>query len=404
MIIECKMRKLLLLSLLLTLSLLCQADPDWVPVVYTNSTVAYSRVTIDDIPANIGDIMGAFVEAECRGVGDIVLDNGETFCVMNIQGNVSEQVSFLVWDQSIDTICSVEYTTMTDPGYDIGYPPDFLPIEAYSGNPINHYPVMELPENFVIPEDIPTTYDFNEYCYDIDNDNLYITGENSEHLSVSADGLIVTFSSAQDWVGFEFITLWLSDGNLIVHDSVEIYVTAVNDPPVITDTSPDTGAIEVEQNDPFNFAVMAYDIDSAITYTWYLNDAVQSTTDYIFNHTFTEINTYQVRCLVSDGYYDVEAVWDVTVTIEPVNENTITDFLTVSPNPCSEIINIQWLPERREIISIAIYDLRGRKVMCLPPSRSGKVCAKITQLPAGLYFLKLSSPTQNIIRKVTVSR
>jgi len=150
--------------------------------------------------------------------------------------------------------------------------------------------------------------------------------------------------------------------------------------------------------------VMAYDIDSAITYTWYLNDAVQSTTDYIFNHTFTEINTYQVRCLVSDGYYDVEAVWDVTVTIEPVNENTITDFLTVSPNPCSEIINIQWLPERREIISIAIYDLRGRKVMCLPPSRSGKVCAKITQLPAGLYFLKLSSPTQNIIRKVTVSR
>ena len=398
------MKKILLITLFLMFWLLCQADPDWEAVVYTNSTIAYSRVTIDEIPANPGDIMGAFIEAECRGVGNIVIDNGEAYCTMNIQGNVSEQVSFLVWDQSIDTNCSVEYTTMTDPGNDIGYPPDSLPIEAYSGNPINHYPVMELPDNFVIPEDIPTTYDFSEFCSDIDNDPLFITGDNSEHISVSANGLIVTFSSASNWVGFEFVTIWLSDGSLSVHDSVEIYVTAVNDPPVIIDTSPDTGATEVEQNNPFNFDVIAHDIDSAITYIWYLDDTVQSTTDSIFNHTFTEINTYQVRCRVSDGYYDVEAVWDVTVTIEPVNDNTVSEYLTISPNPCSDMIIIQWLPLRDEACKITLYDLRGRKVMQLPPSRSGYITAPVSQLPAGLYFLKLTSSSQNITRKITISR
>ncbi|MDP8220665.1 MAG: T9SS type A sorting domain-containing protein [Candidatus Stygibacter frigidus] len=398
------MKKILLISLILMFWLFCQADPDWEAVIYTNSTIAYMHVNIDEISANPGDLVGAFIEAECRGVGNIVLDNGEAICTMNIQGGIAEQVSFQVWDQSIDTICSVEYTTMTYPGYDIGYPPDLLPIEAYSGYSINHYPEMELPDNFVIPEDIPTTYDFSEFCSDLDNDLLTVTGDNSEHIIVSADGLIVTFSSTPNWVGFEFVTLWLSDGSLSVHDSVEIYVTAVNDPPVITDTSPDTGAIEVEQNNPCNFAVIAHDIDSAITYTWYLDDAVQSTTDYIFNHTFTEINTYQVCCRVSDGYSDVEAIWNVTVTIEPVNDNTVSNYLTISPNPVSDMINIRWLPLRVEACKITLYDLRGRKVMQLPPSRSGYITAPVSQLPAGLYFLKLTSSSQNITRKITISR
>ncbi|MCF7911696.1 MAG: T9SS type A sorting domain-containing protein [Candidatus Cloacimonetes bacterium] len=398
------MKQSIFLYLFFSLWLFCLADPDWEPVIYTNSTVAYSRVTIDELSAVPGDIVAAFVEGECRGVGDVIIDEGEAYCTMNIQGNIAEQVSFLVWDQSIDTTCSVEYTTMTDPGYDIGYPPDFLPIEAYSGNPINHYPVMNLPDSFVIPEDIPTTYDFADYCSDEDNDPLTVTGENSEHIYVSGNGLIVTLSSAENWVGFEYVTLWLSDGSLFVHDSVEVYVTAVNDPPEITDTYPATGAIEVEQNNPVSFAVMAQDIDSAINYTWYLDDAVQSSTDYIFNYTFTELSTYQVRCLVSDGFYEVEALWQVTVNIEPVNENSLTNYLLITPNPCSENLTIQGLLLRTENCQLALYDLRGRKVMQLNSTRTGKITAPVSHLPAGIYFLNLTSPDRNITRKVTISR
>ena len=396
------MKKYIVISLLLALWFSCLADPDWVPVIYTNSTVAYSHITIDEIPAVAGDLMAAFVETECRGVSVIFIDAGEAYCTMNIQGDTAEQVSFQVWDQSIDTICSVEYTTMTDPGYDIGYPPDFLPVDAYSGNPINHYPVMNLPENFVIPEDIPTTYDFSEFCSDIDNDPLTVTAENSEHVFVSANGLIVTFSSAENWVGFENVTLWLSDGSLYVHDSVEVYVTAVNDPPVITDTYPATGAIEVEQNNPVSFAVIAQDIDSAISYTWYLDEEVQSSTDYIFNYTFTELSTYQVRCLISDGAYELEALWQVTVNIEPVSENTLSDYLIISPNPCSETLNIQWQPQREEPCQITLYNLRGRKVLTLSPTRTGSITTPISHLPAGIYFLNLKTPTQNLTKKVTL--
>jgi Secretion system C-terminal sorting domain len=396
------MKKSLIFCLMFIIWLSCLADPEWVPVIYTNSTVAYSLVTIDEISASDTDLVGAFVEAECRGLGEVFLDAGIAYCTMNIQGNTTEQVSFLVWDQSIDTICSVDYTTMTNPGYDIGYPPDFLPVEAFSGNPINHYPVMNLPENFVIPEDIPTTYDFSEFCSDIDNDPLVVTGENSEHIFVSGNGLIVTFSSTENWVGFENVTLWLSDGSLLVHDSVEVYVTAVNDPPVITDTYPATGDIEVEQNNPVSFAVIAQDVDSAINYTWYLDDVAQSSTDYIFNYTFTELSTYQVRCLVSDGAYELDAIWQVTVNIEPVSENTLNDYLIVTPNPCSETLHIQWQPQREENCKLALYDLRGRKVMNLIPTRTGYTSAPISHLPAGIYFINFKTPTTNLTKKVTL--
>ncbi len=397
--------KNIIIIIFISLTFYCLADPDWEIVVYTNSTVAYSRVTIDDIPAATGDILGAFIENECRGIAEIFISDGEAYGIMNIQGDIPEQVSFQVWDQSIDTICSVEYITTTQPGDDIGYPPNFLPIEAYSGNPINHYPVMSLPLNFIIPEDIPTSYDFGDYCYDEDNDPLTINGIDSDHIFVSASGLIVTISSAPNWVGFEYVTFWLSDGSLSVHDSVQVYVAAVNDPPVITDTYPATGAIEVEQNDPVSFAVMAQDIVSAISYSWFVDDELQSSEDYILNYFFPELGIYEVRCIVADESYQVEADWQVTVNIEPVSENTLDNYLKISPNPCSDRVTIEWTQIRDETARITLYDIRGRKVMNFNSDRSGYVTSsEVRSLPAGIYLVNIKSPNLNITRKLTICK
>jgi hypothetical protein len=262
---------------------------------------------------------------------------------------------------------------------------------------------MNLPASLIIPEDIPTNFDFSEFCSDPDNDPLTVTGEDSEHISVSADGLIVCLSSAADWVGFEYVTFWLSDGSLSVHDSLEVFVTAVNDPPQITDTYPPEGYIEVEQWEPVSFAVTAHDIDSAINYAWSIDGTSQPSTDYIMNVNFSVLGEHLVVCSVSDEQYQVTAQWQVQVNVEPVTDNTLDDFLQISPNPCSDQLVVEWSLRSSSPQDISIYDLRGRKVMQLQPQRSGFIKTnKITQLPPGVYILNCRIGSRIYNQKFTV--
>jgi len=109
----------------------CQ--PDWIPVVYTNSTTAYGKVMIEGVPAEIGDVVGAFVANECRAVGDVVVNNGDAFVTLLIQGETVETVNFKIFDSSECQELSVNYSTQTSPGGTIGNPPNYLPI-YYTGS------------------------------------------------------------------------------------------------------------------------------------------------------------------------------------------------------------------------------------------------------------------------------
>jgi hypothetical protein len=102
--------------------------PDWTPVVYTNSTTAYGKVEIAGEPATEEDIVAAFVNDECRAVGNVVLNNGEAFVTLLIQGEAVETVSFRIFDASNCEKMNVSYTTQTNPGGTIGTPPNYLPI------------------------------------------------------------------------------------------------------------------------------------------------------------------------------------------------------------------------------------------------------------------------------------
>lgn len=398
------MKNILTGFILFIMAITCLADPEWGEVViYTNSTVAYAQITIDEIAACEGDSIAAFVEGECRGKEDIFIVDGESFATMNIQGSIPELVSFQVWDHSIDTICSVEYTTLSSPGYDIGYPPDFLPVNAYSGNPINHYPVLELPESLVFPEDIPTAYDFSEYCSDPDNDELYVMGDNSPHLSISTDDLIVTITPAENWVGFESVTFRLSDGSLEVHDSLQVFVTAVNDPPQIMDVYPPDLEIEVEQFATNMFSVIADDIDSAISYLWRVEDQVQPSVDYIMNYSFEELGEYQVSCTVSDEQYEINTIWQVTVNEDSVLNSKLCYTLKISPNPCSNFLNIEWLSFRGQVTSLNLYNLRGRKIKSAMISDETKSSTMYMEnIPAGIYFLQINSSQETLTQKITI--
>jgi hypothetical protein len=84
--------------------------PEWEPVVYpTNPATVYASVTIDGIPAQLNDIVAAFVGNECRGTGEIVLIRpavAYTTLVVNLATS-GETVSFKIYSHSEDAIYPV---------------------------------------------------------------------------------------------------------------------------------------------------------------------------------------------------------------------------------------------------------------------------------------------------------
>jgi len=106
-------------------------QPSWTLVSYTSSTTAYGIVTIDEVPAEEGDWVGAFVGTECRAMQQVIIYEGTAYANLQIQGEIVETISFKVWDASRDLECEVALTVQSNPGTIIGSP-DFLNIAASS--------------------------------------------------------------------------------------------------------------------------------------------------------------------------------------------------------------------------------------------------------------------------------
>jgi len=87
--------------------------PAWEPVVYpTNPATVYAVVTIDNIPAQLNDMVAAFVNGECRATGEIVMIDrafAYTTLVVNL-ANSDETVSFQIYAHATDTVYPVQET------------------------------------------------------------------------------------------------------------------------------------------------------------------------------------------------------------------------------------------------------------------------------------------------------
>ena len=119
------------ISLLLISTAVLSAQPNWNPVIYTNSTTLYAKVTINGLPAQTGDKVAAFVNGECRGVSDVVTNANEGYVTLLIQGESAEEnASFKIWSESNDVVYFVNKFVWTNPGNTIGTPLDYFLIEG----------------------------------------------------------------------------------------------------------------------------------------------------------------------------------------------------------------------------------------------------------------------------------
>ncbi|MCF7912400.1 MAG: tandem-95 repeat protein [Candidatus Cloacimonetes bacterium] len=133
--------------------------PNWTPVIYTNSTIVYGVVQIEGLPAEEGDRVGAFVGPECRAVADvIIMDRNSAVVTLLVQGSVPEIAHFKVWDYSADQILSVPLTIVTNPGGEIGYPPNQIIINATESSTITQNISLQTGWNLISLNVYPDSY------------------------------------------------------------------------------------------------------------------------------------------------------------------------------------------------------------------------------------------------------
>ncbi|MEK6905764.1 MAG: hypothetical protein AABX24_05170 [Nanoarchaeota archaeon] len=134
------------------------------------------------------------------------------------------------------------------------------------------------------------------------------------------------------------------DGEYTVPARIEIEVLNTNQPPTVISSFSDQDEVSVKENQAFSFYAEAVDgDDDPVSYSWTINGqniASKNKGEYFFN--FESAGEYELLLRVTDGNYDLEQKWQVTV--ENVNRKPEVELspLTVKEG---EVITLQ-LPEK----------------------------------------------------------
>lgn len=100
----------------------------------------------------------------------------------------------------------------------------------------NTAPTITLPDSFTFAEDGTLAVDFAPYVADSQTPDTGLTlsfGGNTQ-VNVAINTLNVTFTAAADWHGTENISFTVSDGELTASDNVNVIVSSVSDPAIIS--------------------------------------------------------------------------------------------------------------------------------------------------------------------------
>ncbi|MEF3694846.1 MAG: Ig-like domain-containing protein [Candidatus Cloacimonadota bacterium] len=222
---------------------------------------AIATVNVSIAPSFSGDlnlpytINGDVYNAEPHTLSDtIVLAQGippvEWLSIEPLSGTIpggeSRQITalFSALGMSPDTYEAEIIISSNDPTQPSLGLPATLVVEA-----ANLAPQIDLPEGFSFDKNGSLTQSFSAFVSDEDNDPLTLSVSGNSNVLVQINGLSVTFSTIQNWVGTETFTFTVSDGHLTASDNLSITVNPVYSPawnPVLYPNNPATLYAQVQ--------------------------------------------------------------------------------------------------------------------------------------------------------------
>tara|TARA_Y100000031_G_C8236825_1_gene393676 strand:- start:957 stop:2096 length:1140 start_codon:yes stop_codon:yes gene_type:complete len=190
---------------------------------------------------------------------------------------------------------------------------------------------VEVPEEDIIVEE-EIIVEVEEEEKRISEDAIVLIVEETDPISLvptaedpDKDTLVFTFTSPIDdngeWqttygdAGEYTITVTASDGELTANKEVLIIVNRKEEAPVLSSFMPKDEAIQIDETGSLAFEVDASDLnDDVLTYSWKLDGVTIGDGNSIeYQSTYEDFGSHTVKVIVSDGIFDAENMWSVTV-------------------------------------------------------------------------------------------
>ena len=171
--------------------------PIWEPVIYpNNSAVLYAVVQIDETTANENDLIGVFVNGECRGVGNISVYEDDAYVTVNINSaGTLETADIMIYNAEADEILDSDISFEFSSGEILGsYPEDLVMIENIATETDNYELELKNYElsNYPNPFNPTTTISFsisNELNEQIKLEIFNVKGQKADQLILNNEEL-----------------------------------------------------------------------------------------------------------------------------------------------------------------------------------------------------------------------
>ncbi len=137
------------------------------------------------------------------------------------------------------------------------------------------------------------------------------------------------------------------------------------------------------------------------------NDGTVDATDRNPSYAYDEPGEYTVKLTVSDGT-NTESITKVDyITVQSgtgnIDMNSAVDFLKIFPNPVKDKALIKYhLRSVKGTVEMHLTDINGRPLQSAQLGEQGTIPVDLSNLPSGIYFVRISSASSMIMKKIII--
>jgi len=210
------------------------------------------------------------------------------------------------------------------------------------------------------------------YTWAVDTALDFVSGQNTTSIVLAAGTTPGTY----------MVTAWAVNGTCSFSGTPDTVMITVNALPTVTYTSP----MPVVCLDDDNVALTGSPAGGTFSGTAVTGNSFSPSTAGVGNYLITYMYTDTLGC---SNWASDSIMVDPCLGIAQV----VTNGISVSPNPASDVLNVSW-NSTTQVSSIKIMDVTGRVVMTENVANGNTKQLNISSLPAGTYSVALEGASE----------
>jgi PKD repeat protein len=140
-----------------------------------------------------------------------------------------------------------------------------------------------------------------------------------------------------------------------------------------------------------------------ISNAWSFGDGNTSTQQNPI-HAYAAMGTYTACLVARDSICTDTACKVIVISVVGIHENDLNTFVSVFPNPASKNIFLDFGGKNFGKAEVSINNLIGEKRYKINTTASGKQLLDISNLPNGIYFVKIETDYGSLTKKIIINR